>query len=217
MIDEVNIPDGWEFSSVSCVDSDGDSVGTAANEGISVAVASGTTVCTFINEGEPDPAVLTVTKETNVVTTTQFTVEVSGTTQTIDTSTPYTTPVASGTTIAVSETISTLPDDWSLTSIVCTNATAGSSTNVSDPSALSLQDGDAVTCVVTNEYMAPPTPLGSIGDMVTNADTNVGLDGVTVNLVGPGVMSTTMTAGGCLLYTSPSPRDLSTSRMPSSA
>ena len=30
-------------------------------------------------------------------------------------------------------------------------------------------------------------------------------------------MSFSKTGGGCLLYTSPSPRDLSTSRMPSSA
>ena len=57
--------------------------------------------------------------------------------------------------------------------------------------------------------------------------------GITVNCVAPGMIVTAMTdvlsdnqkarildivpAGSCLLYTSPSPRDLSTSRMPSSA
>ena len=44
-------------------------------------------------------------------------------------------------------------------------------------------------------------------------------DKVVLEIVAPkaGALTTIVKAEGCLLYTSPSPRDLSTSRMPSSA
>ena len=38
-----------------------------------------------------------------------------------------------------------------------------------------------------------------------------------IEVAGPGFINFTIKADNCLLYTSPSPRDLSTSRMPSSA
>ena len=55
-----------------------------------------------------------------------------------------------------------------------------------------------------------------------NEDGMVYDDGVTTRLGENHYIMTTTTGGaanvlGCLLYTSPSPRDLSTSRMPSSA
>ena len=49
----------------------------------------------------------------------------------------------------------------------------------------------------------------SFGGVKANVDISMNVEkGKIVGLIGP---------NGCLLYTSPSPRDLSTSRMPSSA
>ena len=56
-----------------------------------------------------------------------------------------------------------------------------------------------------NCFALAETLLGSVKDQYPNAKNVFGI------IIGTGV------GGGCLLYTSPSPRDLSTSRMPSSA
>eukprot|EP00831_Metopus_contortus_P009277 TRINITY_DN13580_c0_g1_i1.p4 TRINITY_DN13580_c0_g1~~TRINITY_DN13580_c0_g1_i1.p4 ORF type:complete len:138 (+),score=21.28 TRINITY_DN13580_c0_g1_i1:382-795(+) len=70
------------------------------------------------------------------------------------------------------------------------------------------------------------TPLGAYGLLKPQIDLRaeeknyvltVEIPGVTEKDVTITIADNTMTITGCLLYTSPSPRDLSTSRMPSSA
>ena len=62
-----------------------------------------------------------------------------------------------------------------------------------------LSDGDSVTFGMTSENFSNDSFQLSDGQTLTIGNVNDGL------------------ADACLLYTSPSPRDLSTSRMPSSA
>ena len=58
----------------------------------------------------------------------------------------------------------------------------------------------------------------SFGGVKANVDISMNVEkGRIVGLIGPNGSGKTTLFNSCLLYTSPSPRDLSTSRMPSSA
>ena len=59
----------------------------------------------------------------------------------------------------------------------------------------------ATTCFIVAFIAAPP----------------VDIDGIREPVAGSLIYGNNIISGACLLYTSPSPRDLSTSRMPSSA
>ena len=70
--------------------------------------------------------------------------------------------------------------------------------------------------VVPSVPTSPPEmAFGPQGVQTTGSA--AGASPVEAKLVAPGLVSASWTSEGCLLYTSPSPRDLSTSRMPSSA
>ena len=62
---------------------------------------------------------------------------------------------------------------------------------------------------------------GTVGIATNNIETNTALVGAANSMtglyIGDGSLLFNNTLNSCLLYTSPSPRDLSTSRMPSSA
>ena len=85
-----------------------------------------------------------------------------------------------------------------------------------------LENGSEVA-QVGNEFEAYRGLLGSVTAIEIGADPDVGGSAekltVVIEMVGQGLERCLglVTFGCCLLYTSPSPRDLSTPRMPSSA
>ena len=85
---------------------------------------------------------------------------------------------------------------------------------------------DDVLRFLSTNFLPINLPTESTRDTVAQAAVDGAIDVVLVEDAGSGLPNGThyapvngdgQLAGGCLLYTSPSPRDLSTSRMPSSA
>ena len=72
-------------------------------------------------------------------------------------------------------------------------------------------DDDFVAQALAQAQMAVEEISDEVGDL-DNFERDHGID-----LLGDVDLEVTVQLGRCLLYTSPSPRDLSTSRMPSSA
>ena len=89
--------------------------------------------------------------------------------------------------------------------------------------------GDGSTTLTTKGYVDGLIPTVGTGDLtITQGGTQVGIfnanaaEDLTIDIAAPfsgsyNDLSDTPTIGTCLLYTSPSPRDRTRSRMPSSA
>ena len=88
---------------------------------------------------------------------------------------------------------------------------------------LHAQFGGVVPELASRDHIAKLTPM--ICNVLSEADLRLTDLSAIAYTAGPGLVGALMVGGslatglalGCLLYTSPSPRDLSTSRMPSSA
>jgi hypothetical protein len=137
-VSEINIPAGFDLTGATCND---------GSDPSAISLQEGETVtCVFTNTQE-QPGVINIEKQTNpdgLTRSFEFSHSYGSNFYLSDNETYYSGPLTAGI-YSVSEV--NIPAGWDLTSATCNDG--------SDPSAISLQEGETVTCVFTNTQEQP--------------------------------------------------------------
>ena len=97
------------------------------------------------------------------------------------------------------------------------SGTGGTFTGIESTTSVSLNEWTHIVCVNDTSHSTQKQRIYVDGTLETTGNLNISVNESATLNIGVHENNSSYKFEGCLLYTSPSPRDLSTSRMPSSA